>query len=59
VGQENHECYKHSLIFFSIRNELHQFVVVAPTGNAAALLGGSTYYYLFGINEYSGNFNLS
>ena len=45
--------------FFAVRNELHRFVVVAPTGNAAALLGGSTYHYLFGINEYSGNSNLS
>jgi hypothetical protein len=45
--------------FFSVCNELHQLVVVAPTGNAAALLGGSTYHYLSGINEYSGNLNLS
>ena len=45
--------------FFAVCNELHRFVVVAPTGNSAALLGGSTYHYLFGINEYSGNSNLS
>jgi len=45
--------------FFAVHTELHRFVVVAPTGNAAVLLGGSTYHYLFGINEYSGNSNLS
>jgi hypothetical protein len=37
--------------FFKDRNESHRFVVVAPTGSAAALLGGSTYHSMFGINE--------
>ena len=37
--------------FFELRKESHRFVVVAPTGNAAALLAGSTYHYLFGIND--------
>ena len=45
--------------FFAGRKEAHRFVVVAPTGAAAALLGGSTYHYLFGINEYSSKANLS
>jgi len=45
--------------FFAVRNESHRFIIVAPTGSAAALLGGSTYHYMFGINEYSGNSNLS
>jgi len=40
-------------------NEAHCFVVVAPTGSAAAFLGGSTYHYMFGINEYLGNSNFS
>ena len=39
--------------FFETRNESHRFTIVAPTGSAAALLGGSTYHYLFGINEYT------
>jgi hypothetical protein len=26
-------------------------VIVAPTGSAAALLGGSMYHYMFGINS--------
>ena len=38
--------------FFETRNESHRFTIVAPTGSAAALLGGSTYHYLFGINDH-------
>ena len=37
--------------FFEGRKEAHRFVIVAPTGTAAALLGGSTYHSMFGINE--------
>ena len=37
--------------FFSSRKEAHRFIIVAPTGTAAALLGGSTYHSMFGINE--------
>ncbi|KAF5365901.1 hypothetical protein D9615_010738 [Tricholomella constricta] len=37
--------------FFEARGETHRFVVVAPTGTAAALLGGSTYHYMFGISD--------
>ena len=37
--------------FFTERNEAHRFITVAPTGTAAALLGGSTYHSMFGINE--------
>ena len=40
--------------FFLQRKEAHRFIVVAPTGTAAALLGGSTYHSMFGINERSG-----
>src|SRR6266508_4227302 len=40
--------------FFELRKEENRFVVVAPTGTAASLLGGSTYHYMFGINEHSG-----
>jgi hypothetical protein len=45
--------------FFETRNESHRFTIVAPTGSAAALLGGSTYHYLFGINEYAKASNVS
>ena len=37
--------------FFNVTNQSHRFVVVAPTGTAAALLGGSTYHYLFGFSD--------
>ncbi len=40
--------------FFELHNETNRFVIVAPTGTAASLLGGSTYHYMFGINEHSG-----
>ena len=40
--------------FFKQRNEAHRFVIVAPTGTVAALLGGSTYHSTFGINDKSG-----
>jgi hypothetical protein len=40
--------------FFELRKEKNRFVIVAPTGTAASLLGGSTYHYMFGINEHSG-----
>ena len=39
------------LEFFRQRNELYRCVVVAPTGTAAALLQGSTYHYMFGIDD--------
>ena len=37
--------------FFKIRNESHRFTIVAPTGSAAALLQGSTYHSMLGINS--------
>jgi hypothetical protein len=37
--------------FFRVTHQSKHFVVVAPTGTAAALLGGSTYHYLFGFND--------
>jgi hypothetical protein len=39
--------------FFLLRKEAHRFVIVAPTGSAAALLGGSTYHSMFGINDFN------
>jgi PIF1-like helicase len=36
---------------FRQKKESHRLVVVAPTGSAAALLGGSTYHSMFGINS--------
>ncbi|KAF8575054.1 hypothetical protein K439DRAFT_1234368, partial [Ramaria rubella] len=36
--------------FFEKRNESHRFQLVAPTGAASALIGGSTYHSLLGIH---------
>ena len=36
---------------FRVIHKSKSFVVVAPTGTAAALLGGSTYHYLFGFSD--------
>ena len=37
--------------FFSKQGESFRFLIVAPTGSAASLLGGSTYHSIFGIND--------
>ncbi|KAE9393892.1 hypothetical protein BT96DRAFT_750441, partial [Gymnopus androsaceus JB14] len=39
------------LKFFAARNNAYAIVTCAPTGNAAALLGGSTYHFLLGMNN--------
>ena len=36
--------------FFEKRNEAHRMIILAPTGTAAALLGGFTYHSILGIN---------
>ena len=45
--------------FFALRKEAHRFVIVAPTGSAAALLRGSTYHSMFGINDFNSKSQLS
>ncbi|KAF5346590.1 hypothetical protein D9758_013445 [Tetrapyrgos nigripes] len=37
--------------FFKERDESRRMIVVAPTGTAAALIQGSTYHSIFGINS--------
>ena len=39
--------------FFTVVNECHRFVILGPTGTAAALQNGSTYHYFLGINPKS------
>ena len=53
-GTEKTQVIKALTNFFIQRKEAHRFIVVAPTGTAAALLGGSTYHSTFGINDRSG-----
>ncbi|SJL05834.1 uncharacterized protein ARMOST_09170 [Armillaria ostoyae] len=37
--------------YFKAQGESRRLVVVVPTGTAAALINGSTYHFMFGINE--------
>ena len=37
--------------FFKRQNESHCIVITALTGTAAALVGGSTYHSILGIND--------
>jgi hypothetical protein len=52
-GTGKSQVLKALMEFFKQKKESHRFVIVAPTGSAAALLGGSTYHYMFGINDFS------
>ena len=50
-GTRKTQVIKALVDFFRLRNESYHFIIVAPTGSAAALLQGSTYYSMFGINS--------
>ena len=52
-GTGKSQVLKAILKFFDERHKSHRVVVVAPTGSASALLGGSTYHYMFGIDDFS------
>jgi cysteine synthase len=52
-GTGKSQVLKALMEFFKHKKESHRFVIVAPTGSAAALLGGSTYHYMFGINDFT------
>src|ERR1700723_3482107 len=48
-GTGKSQVIKALMEFFKSRNESHRFVVLAPTGTAAALLHGSTYHSFLGV----------
>src|SRR5262249_25790562 len=50
-GTGKSQVIKALMFFFEQRQESHRFIAVAPTGSAAALIGGSTYHSMFGIND--------
>ena len=50
-GTGKTQVLKALIELFELTNQSEKFVVVAPTGTAAALLGGSTYHYLFGFGD--------
>ena len=52
-GTGKSQVLKALMEFFQRKNESHRFIIVAPTGSAAALLCGSTYHYMFGINDFA------
>ena len=56
-GTGKTQVIKALISMFERRNESHRFIVVAPTGNAAASIGGTTYHSMFGIriDEKKGN----
>ena len=51
AGTEKSQVIKKLMAFFERRNEPHHLIVMAPTGTAAALVGGSTYHSILGIND--------
>ncbi|KAF8240921.1 hypothetical protein L208DRAFT_1230847, partial [Tricholoma matsutake] len=50
AGTGKSQGLKALMEFFAERKESHHLTVVAPTRSVAALLGGSTYHSMFGIN---------
>jgi hypothetical protein len=48
-GTGKSQVIKALMDFFKSRNESHRFIVLAPTGTAAALLHGSTYHSFLGV----------
>ena len=48
-GTGKSQVIKAVIDLFNKRNESHRFIVLAPTGTAAALLNGSTYHRTLGI----------
>jgi hypothetical protein len=48
-GTGKSQVIKALIQLFRERNESHHFIILAPTGTAAALLGGSTYHSFLGI----------
>ena len=52
AGTGKSQVLKALIEFFQRKKESHCFIIVALTGSATALLGGSTYHYMFGINDF-------
>src|ERR1700692_4604735 len=50
AGTGKSQVIKALMHFFKSRNESHRFVVLAPTGTAAALLLGSAYHSFLGVS---------
>ncbi|KAJ8495889.1 hypothetical protein ONZ45_g12679 [Pleurotus djamor] len=53
-GTGKSQVLKALLEFFRLRGESSRILVVAPTGNAAVIIGGQTYHSAFGITQKDG-----
>lgn len=54
AGTGKSQVIKALTAFFHERNEDYRLLCVAPTGSAAALINGSTYHSMLGINSFEG-----
>ena len=54
-GTGKTQVIKALISMFDQRHENHRFIVLAPTGTAAALLNGSTYHSILGICTFNDN----
>ena len=54
-GTGKTQVIKALISMFDHRQENHRFIVLAPTGTAAALLNGSTYHSILGIQSFKNN----
>lgn len=52
AGTGKSQVIKALMHFFTVRKETYRFMTMAPTGSAAALISGSTYHSILGINEF-------
>ena len=55
AGTGKSQVIKALIQFFNERNEGHRFMCMAPTGAAAALIGGSTYRHILGFTPFDGS----
>ncbi|KAF9051698.1 hypothetical protein BJ165DRAFT_1329893, partial [Panaeolus papilionaceus] len=52
MGGTGKSCVIHALVnYFNRRDEPYRFVLLGPTGTAAALIGGSTYHSFLGLGR--------
>ena len=51
-GTGKSQVIKAMIQFFEQRQESYKFLIMAPTGAAAALIGGSTYHSMLAINKF-------
>ena len=50
-GTGKSQVIKALIAYFKVKNQVYRFMVLAPTGTAAALVDGSTYHSVLAIND--------